>query len=167
MSNGASLHLLIGPVGAGKSTWAKHQAVALPALFLDVDTWMVRLYGPDPRPEADVVRWYLERRERCREALWETALAALACGIDVLLEGGFVTRAERETACERAAAVGVALRVHLFDAPRDVRRGRVEARNAAAHAHTQVVPLAFFERASDAWEAVDEVERRKWKIRDA
>ncbi len=55
----------------------------------------------------------------------------------------------------------------MVDAPRDVRRQRVLARNAAAGSLTQVVPEAFFERASDAWEPVTEAERADWPIADA
>ena len=43
--NAGKLYLLVGPVGAGKSTYAKHRIASSSGVFLDVDTCMVRLFG--------------------------------------------------------------------------------------------------------------------------
>ena len=58
-----TLHLLIGPVGAGKSTYARERIARSPALFLDLDAWMVRLFGADPRHSEGVMAWFLEGLE--------------------------------------------------------------------------------------------------------
>ena len=165
-SETGTLHLLIGPVGAGKSTWAARWSAHRPALVLDLDTCMVRLFGEDTRPESGVMQWYMARRARVSALLWQTAVQALHAGADVVLELGLVTAAEREAACRTALAEGFQPVVHLIDAPRDVRRERVERRNREAGPHTQVVPPAFFERASDAWEPVSAAEREAWAILD-
>lgn len=162
----ATLHLLLGPVGAGKSTYARHRASQAPAVFLNLDAWMVRLFGADTRPEEGVMAWYLERRDRCRGLLWDTALEVLAAGTDVFYESGLLTRAERQAFYEAARANDIELRVYVLDAPRAVRRERVAQRNLAATADTQIVPVAFFERASDAWQPPDEEERATWGIID-
>lgn len=155
----ATLHLLIGPVGAGKTTYAERQTADGQGAFLDLDTWMVRLFGADERPRENVMGWYLERRERCRGLLWDTTLDLLRHGIDVYLEFGLVSAAEREAFYERARDENVRLRVHLVDAPRDVRRERVIERNRSERPFCQVVPPEFFERASDAWQPPSEAER--------
>jgi predicted kinase len=64
----ASIHLIEGPVGAGKSTFAGRLALTHNAVHLNLDEWMVRLFQAD-RPEADFMEWYLERKQRCIEAL--------------------------------------------------------------------------------------------------
>ncbi len=166
MTRHATLHLLIGPVGAGKSTFARQRIVRAPAVFLDLDAWMVRLFGADPRPAEDVMAWYLERRERCRALLWDVAASALACGVDVWLELGLLARLEREAFYEQVRGRDLALQIHVLDAPRDVRRDRVARRNQAGEPHTQIVPPAFFERASDAWEPPTEAERAAWHVID-
>jgi predicted kinase len=162
-----TLHLLIGPVGAGKTTYARRRCATSPALFLDLDEWMVRLFGDDPRPPEGVIAWYLARRERCRVLIWELTKEALACGVDVVLEIGLVGAAERASFYDQARAASIELKVHLVDAPRDVRRDRVAARNAAGAPFTQIVPPAFFEAASDAWEPPSAAERAAWNIIDA
>lgn len=163
----AQLHFLVGPVGAGKSTFARQRCARAPALFLDVDPWMVRLFGADPRPAEDVISWYVERRERVREILWETACEAVQTGLDVYLELGLVSALERAAAFERARGAELEMTITLLDAPREVRRERVAQRNLRGAPHTQIVPPAFFEAASDRWEAVSAEERRRWGIVDA
>lgn len=160
----STLHLLVGPVGAGKSTWGRKKALT-GALFLDLDSWMVRLFGADTRPSENVLDWYLERRERCRSLLWDVTCDALRTGTDVILEIGLLTAAERAHFYEQAQ--DFTLKVYVFDAPRDVRRERVLKRNDRAEPFTQRVPVEMFERASDAWEPPDDVERANWSLIDA
>jgi predicted kinase len=164
MSRRGTLHLLLGPVGAGKSTYARRQLAQTPAVFLDLDAWMVRLFGQDPRPEENVMAWYLERRERCRAVMWDVATGVLEGATDVYLELGLLTAAEREQAYARARVEGWALRVIVVEAPRDVRRARVLARNEQNAPFTQIVPSALFERASDAWESPSDKERVAYGI---
>lgn len=166
MRDRGTLHLLIGPVGAGKTTYAQQRIARSPAIHLDVDTCMVRLFCEDPRPVDDVMAWYLERRERCRGLLWDIALGALRCGTDVILEFGLLQRVEREAFYERARAEDLELVVYVLDAPRSVRRERVKNRNRSAGDHTQIVPPEIFERASDAWEPPLEPERVTWALSD-
>ncbi len=160
------LHLLIGPVGAGKTTYALRKAASSPSVVLDLDSWMVRLFGADPRPREDVMDWYLERRDRCRALIWDVALDVLRCGSDVYLELGLIAAVEREAFYAKASAEGLSWGIYLLDAPRVVRRERVEQRNRAAGPTTQIVPSEFFERASDAWQAPSETERASWQIID-
>lgn len=162
-----TIHLLLGPVGAGKTTYAERRVAATSAVFFDLDAWMVRLYGPDPRPTEGVMAWYLERRERCRSLIWSLALATVNCGTDVILELGLLAAAERDVFYRQVQAEELGLRVVLLDAPRDVRRDRVLARNQSGRPFTQIVPPLSFERASDAWEPPTELERRTWAITDA
>lgn len=42
-------------------------------MLLDLDMWMVRLFGDDTRPNKNVLTWYLERRERCLGLIWDRA----------------------------------------------------------------------------------------------
>ncbi|MEM9194227.1 MAG: ATP-binding protein [Myxococcota bacterium] len=161
-----TLHFLIGPVGAGKTTFARRQIANAGGLFLDADTWMVRLYGADPRPEQGRLEWYLERRNRVRMLMWDLAGQSLDQGVDVFLELGLVTAAERASFFHRARGEDRPMIVHHLDASRDERRKRVARRNEAGAPFTQVVAPEFFELASDAWEDVLPDERSTWGIID-
>ena len=160
----ARAHLLIGPVGAGKSTLALRLCREHQALRLTLDDWMTRLFRPD-RPDAGVVEWYVERAERCLEQIWRVAQDALAAGTDVVLEIGLIQRRDREAFYRRVDEAGVALVVHLVDAPRELRRERVAQRNLErGQTFSMEVPPPFCELASDLWEPPDELEQRERAI---
>lgn len=161
------MHLVLGPVGAGKSTYVRTLAPEQRALRLILDDWMARLYGADERPASGRVAWYLERRDRCLAQIWEVADHACLLGTNVVLEIGLIRRDERAAFYERVDAAGHPLTVHLIDAPREVRRARVLKRNQErGETYAQGVPLEFFELASDMWEPPDEDERRARDIRE-
>jgi predicted kinase len=154
--------VVLGPVGSGKSTLARQLAEEERALRLTLDEWMTRLFSPD-RPETDVVEWYVERAARCVEQIIIVSSAVLALGTDVILEIGLLRRAEREAFYRRIEAAGHDMSLYVLDAPREVRRERVEARNRDRGAtFTMIVPPAIFELASDLWEPLerDELEGR-------
>ena len=162
----AALHLIIGPVGAGKSTFAAALAAERGALRLTLDDWMARLYGADARPQSGVVDWYLERRDRCLDQIWEVAADALALGVEVVLEVGLIRRDERLAFYERVDRTGAALTIYVLDAPRELRRERVERRNREQGAtFAVVVPPQIFEMASDMWQAPDADECRARDVR--
>ena len=82
------IHLVIGPVGAGKSTFVRHLVQQHRAVPLNLDDWMATLFSPDrpDLPGADVMAWYVPRTLRCLEQIWKTAEAVLNAGSDVVLE---------------------------------------------------------------------------------
>lgn len=163
----AHIHLLLGPVGAGKSTYARQLSAQQRAIRLILDDWMARLYGADERPASGRVAWYLERRDRCLAQIWEVADNLVALGTRVVLELGLIRRDERAAFYRKVDDVGHPLTVHLLDAPRELRRERVLRRNEArGETFAQVVPLEFFELASDLWQPPDDDERRDRDIRE-
>ena len=62
---------------------------------------------------------------------WGVAARCLASGLDVVLENGFWTRADRDVYRARAKALGATVKLHFLDAPTDELVRRVIARNAA------------------------------------
>src|SRR5512142_1937894 len=118
------IHLIEGPVGAGKSTYAAKLSKELAAPSLILDAWFVRLYSPD-RPAEGLMQWYAERKERCLSQIWATALDILGAGHDVVLELGLLESASRERLYALVESAGSELTIYLLDAPRVVRRERV------------------------------------------
>ncbi|MBE7369311.1 AAA family ATPase [Ramlibacter pallidus] len=151
----ASIHLVEGPVGAGKSTFAARLAAGRAAPHLNLDAWFVALFSPD-RPAAGVMPWYAERKWRCIEQLWSLGCDLVRCGSDAVLELGLLTRADRERVYARAEAAGIPLVLHVLEADREVRRARVRQRNLErGPTFSMEVPDAIFDLASDRWEAPD------------
>lgn len=154
----ATIHLVEGPVGAGKSTFVAELRNRHNAAGFILDAWFVRLYSPD-RPAANLMEWYAARKARCLDQIWVTAREVLDTGRDVVLELGLVEKASRENFYTQVREAGYDLGVYLLDAPRDIRRDRVRQRNREKGAtFSMEVPDAFFELASDHWEPMDETE---------
>ena len=123
-----TLHLIAGPQGAGKSTYALELVARERGVRLSLDDWMARLYGPDLPVPPDLA-WVLERVRRCEQQILELALAIAGSGGAVVLDLSFARQAQRHAVRELAAAYGLCAQLHLIDAPPALRRERVQRRN--------------------------------------
>lgn len=158
------VHLIEGPVGAGKSTFAKSMALQTGAIHIALDEWFAKLYSAD-RPAGEWIPWYVERKQRLLELIWSHAQTILLSGKDVILELGLIQRQGRVAFCQRVLDEGRELRVHVLDAPQEVRRARVQRRNIEkGPTFSMVVPDQVFEMASKMWEVPDHRECEDFPI---
>jgi predicted kinase len=125
---GATLNVIFGPCGAGKTTYAHDFARRERAVAFILDDWMARLFAAD-MPEPIEYDWMIERVARCEAQIWSTAAATMAAGTSVILDIGLMRRDDRARVREIAGATGLPLQWHFVDAPQDVRRARVAGRN--------------------------------------
>src|SRR4051812_12852863 len=154
----ARVHLVIGPVGAGKSTFAIQLARERAGVHLSLDAWMVQLFSPD-RPATGVVDWYVARAARCVEQIWTVATSIIDVERDVVLEIGLLSPQERARFYRKVDSAGVPMIMYVLDAAREVRRARVLQRNRDRGAtFSMLVPPEIFELASDLWQPPDAAE---------
>jgi predicted kinase len=127
----ATLFLICGLPGSGKTTLAKQLEREHQALRLTPDEWIVRLFG---------THLTLPTLDWCRDPVeavqWMVAERALSLGVNVILDFGFWTHNEREGFRSRAAALGARSEVRFLDVPRSVLSARLAARNADLPAYT-------------------------------
>lgn len=155
-----TLHIIEGPVGAGKTTYAIKlgRKIGCPPLVLD--SWMANLFQAD-RPETDLWSWYAERKARCIAQIVKLARSALDHGSDAIVELGLIRVEDRLKLYADLEADGRTYLVHVLEAPRDERKRRILKRNAdqgetfAMHVSDEV-----FEMASDLWEPVCAAEQQ-------
>ena len=108
----ATLYLLCGLPGAGKTTLARRLERERGAFRLAEDDWMIRLFrSPDGHGD--------EERERIKAVQWEIAERILRLGGDLVLDWAFWLRSERDDYRARAAALGVRAELRFLDVPRD------------------------------------------------
>ncbi|NUP20495.1 MAG: ATP-binding protein [Streptomyces sp.] len=119
----ATLFLMVGLPGAGKTTRAKELAVTRRALRLTPDDWMIPLFGDSM---ADGKRWVLEGR------LISVALQALRLGTSVVLDYGLWGRDERSALRWLARAAGAACEVVYVRVDKEVQLARIAHRQATA-----------------------------------
>ena len=115
---------MCGPPGSGKTTLARRLERERDALRLTPDEWIARLYGARLTPPA--LDWC---RDPVEAIQWEVAERALRLGVNVVLDFGFWSRAEREEFRARAAALGAGSEVHFLDVSREELSSRIAARN--------------------------------------
>jgi len=141
----ATLHVIFGPCGAGKTTYAHALARRESAVPFVLDEWGARLFGPDVRGPLDL-QWMYERLTRCNAQIWSTVVAVLAAGAPVVLDMGLMRRADRERIRKMAEAAGHSPKWNFVDAPQAVRRARVGARNTSkGETFVMEVPPAMFD----------------------
>ncbi len=115
-----TLYILIGKLASGKSTYAR----SLPACFtLSADRWMRALFPEGCGPLHE------QYSERVFSLLFEDARALTDLGLDVILDTGMWTRANRAQAMEAFAETDT--RWIWINPPEEVRRRRIAQRNAA------------------------------------
>ncbi|TNU73470.1 ATP-binding protein [Miniimonas arenae] len=115
----AELILVVGHVGAGKTTRAIELASAIGAVRLTPDEWMMALFGEsDPDGKRDVLEGRL---------VW-TAAQILRSGTSVILDFGLWGRDERAALAWLAGTVGATARTEYLSVDRTTQSARVAAR---------------------------------------
>ncbi|HTV23273.1 MAG TPA: ATP-binding protein [Polyangiaceae bacterium] len=123
-----TVHILSGLIGSGKSTLARRLERELPALRVSLDEWVVGLFGAE-MPDPLTGEWWSDRCGRCARFAYGVARQALAAGVDVVLDCGFLERWQRDEARAWAAAAGAGTKLYLVRTATSVRRTRIERRN--------------------------------------
>jgi predicted kinase len=117
----ATMLLMVGLPGAGKTARAKELAEANRALRLTPDEWMIPLFGDSM---ADGKRFVLEGR------LISVALQALRLGTSVVLDYGLWGRDERSALRWLARSVAASCQVVYLPVDKDVMLARIAHRQA-------------------------------------
>lgn len=126
------LFLICGLPGAGKTTLAKQLEQEHAALRLCPDEWIAAILADhNDTAEMDRLRTPVETVQ------WMVAQRALTLGINVILENGFWSRAERDSYRAQGEALGAQVKLYYLDVSRDELWARLQRRNAN-------LPLATF-----------------------
>ena len=145
----ATLILMVGLPGAGKTTRAKELAAAHRALRLTPDHWMIPLFGD---PMAAGKRFALEGR------LISVALQALRLGTSVVLDYGLWGRDERSALRWLARSAGASCRVVYLPVEKDVQLTRIAQRQAATADQTFLMSEADVDQWREQFQAPDAAE---------
>lgn len=122
---------MVGLPCSGKTTWARQLEEEFGALRLTPDEWHVTLFGQD----ADDIK-HDERHDAVERLMWQVARQVLARGVDVILDFGFWSAAERLDFRARAAALGATTIIHYAAATPEQLLDRLARRNADLPSNT-------------------------------
>jgi predicted kinase len=136
----ATLFLIVGLPGAGKTEHAKALAAKHDALRLTPDEWMIPLFG-DPQPAG--------KRDVLEGRLIALALDALRLGTSVVLDFGLWSRDERSSLRWLAGSVGASSQIIYLAVDRETQVDRIQHRWMHTPHETFVITGADV----DAWRA--------------
>jgi predicted kinase len=108
-ARGATLYLLSGMIGSGKSTFSRILRRDHDAEVFSADEWMLRLYGADFPVER-----FQEHGDDVKALIWSVASRLLLRGVDVALDFSFWFRDERDAWVAKARALSPRVQTHVF-----------------------------------------------------
>ncbi len=105
----AKVYMTCGKICSGKSTYARALTAEKHAVIYSVDEITLTLFGQHCGEMHDT---YVTRLERL---FFDKSVKTVCSDIDVILDWGFWTRSERETAREFFASYGIECEFHYID----------------------------------------------------
>ena len=121
----ATIHLMCGFIGFGKTTIAKQLEKTLPAVRLTHDEFMVQLYGRN-MPYEDFHPNY----DKVDDLLWNLADKIIGAGTDVIMDYGFWDHKNRDKAYEKAKKISDNVVFHNICCDISVAKSRTMQRSA-------------------------------------
>ena len=154
----ATLFLIVGLPGAGKTDRARALAVQHSALRLTPDEWMIPLFG-DPQPAG--------KRDILEGRFIRLALELLRLGTNVVLDFGLWTRDERSSLRWLARSVGASSRIVYLPVDRATQLERIQHRSIRTPHETFVITEADVDTWRTEFEAPDAAELADEQIPDS
>lgn len=145
------IHLVCGPIGAGKTTYALDLAEKERAIRFSEDEWLDKLFVPDApkgllaEPMQVVGAWAAPKYDRCRGQIWLVCQQLLNNNVSIVLDGAAANKEQRDKIRKKASDNNVGFQLHYVTAPAEVRRKRVFERNITQGAtySLEVTPAMF------------------------
>ena len=137
----AKVICLCGRLCSGKSTYAKTLRAQTGAVILSTDELMLTVIGPDAGEMHD------EYARRIKGFLLAKASEMVQAGVNVILDEGFWTKAERARVRTFFTARAVPCEFHYLEIDDETWKARIAKRNAALSAGTQTAgeqPGAYY-----------------------
>lgn len=124
----AKVILICGKICSGKSTYAERLRTENKAVLLSIDEIMLAMFGLYVGDKHDE---YVEKTEKY---LFDKSLEVIATGINVILDWGFWTKAERIYAHEFYSTRNIECQFHYIDISDATWKERLDKRNRAVAA---------------------------------
>lgn len=120
----ATLHIIHGFLGAGKTTFSQKLAEEINAIHLNPDEWCIKLFTQ---------KEFEENWEKCfastQDILWQKTIEYLNNGIDVIFDAGFWDRNSRDYARKIAKQCQADFKHYFLDTSDNIAKQRLANRS--------------------------------------
>lgn len=142
MDNGQkpTAHIIIGFIGAGKTTFAKKLEKETGAIRFTKDEWMVRVFGntlTDKHEEYDT---------KMASLATDIALKCLHAGIDVILDEGYWVKEHRDAISEKVRNAGGIPKLYYIETPFEIMKARTLKRSEDPKEDAFIIDEKTFDR---------------------
>ena len=125
MKSQATVYLICGFIGAGKTTFAKKLEERTGAVRITKDEWSIRLIGNDPTFDG-----YAEWDAKIIGLSRDLAFYLAGKGINVIMDEGFWGKEERDDLKRQIGTIGAEVVMYYVDTPIETIRDRVTKENS-------------------------------------
>jgi len=162
MSSNATLHLLCGKAGAGKTTLATTLASEHKAVLIAEDIWLVRLYGP--MKSFNDYRIY---SQRAKTVVGPLVTDLIGLGQSVVLDYPANTRSSRSWLRSLSEPAGARQVLHYLNTPDELCVKRIDQRNIDRPEGSYHLTKEDFDYVSSFFEAPEDDEGFKIELHGA
>jgi predicted kinase len=117
-------HIVIGFIGAGKTTFARKLEQETGAVRFTKDEWMVRLFGNTPPQDT-----FEEYDTRMASLATDMALKCLTAGVHVIIDEGFWVKEQRDEIRDKVTNVGAVPKFYYLEVPFETMKARTLQRS--------------------------------------
>lgn len=121
----ATLHLIHGFIGSGKTTFAKKLEKELNIIRFTHDEWLNALFGP--KDDEDFAIKY----EKIAKIIWKNIDRLLEIGQDVIIDFGHWEKESRDKIRQKAKDNNFNLKIYYIGCPKEIALQRVCRRNTS------------------------------------
>lgn len=118
------VHVIIGFIGSGKTTFAKKLEKETGALRFTKDEWVIAIFGHDP-----TIDGFDTYDNRISKLAVDVALYCLKAGNDVIIDEGFWVRSQRDEIRKKIEKVGGKVQFYYVKNTHETMKQRVSKRN--------------------------------------
>ena len=117
-------HIIIGFIGAGKTTFARKLEKETGAVRFTKDEWMVRVFGNTPPKDK-----FEEYDSKMTLLASDMALTCLKAGIDVIIDEGFWVKEHRDAISKKVKNVGAIAKLYYLEVHFEIMKTRTLKRS--------------------------------------
>ncbi|WP_395344392.1 AAA family ATPase [Ningiella sp. W23] len=140
------IHIIFGPVGAGKTTLASSLCAKYKAINVSGDMMFKHLYIHDFYQEVDM-SWIVERIDRINTCALELAISAFNSGTSVILDLGLALTRQRAVVHQSLIELNIPYQFYYIYCSAEDRKQRVIQRNLSLTKNEFFVDTHAFEQA--------------------